>query len=546
MEKLLVAIFQKIQKDPHCYQAYGDLLAICRETMKTDIQLARKYLEKLSDELENLIPTIEDIGNMRKMFTLHREVVFAGARDSFHLCLLAVEWNRDPEKKFYVPRMGVLREVVEALQDLEDGKLDLAAISLPPGAGKTTLAIFYLCWIAGRHPEEPTLTGSHSNSFVRGVYDECLRIFDSNGEYLWYEVFPETQVVNTNAKDCRIDLGKRKRFETLEFTSIGTGNAGLYRAMHLLYCDDLVSGIEVALNKERLDKLWETYTTDLRQRKIGDHCGELHIATRWSVHDVIGRLEAMYGDSPRARFIVIPAMDENDESNFDYAYGVGFNTQFYRQQRDIMDDASWRALYMNQPIEREGLVYHADELRRFFELPEGDPDAIIGICDTKDKGTDYAVLPVVYLYGQDYYIADVLCDNNLPDIVDIRMVDILVRNRVGQCRFESNSAGGRVAQKIQEGVKARGGHCHITTKYTTTNKETRIIVNSAWVKQHCLFKDETTYKRNSEYGKFINMLCSYTMAGKNKNDDVPDAMAMLAEYAQSFGANQVTVFQRPW
>ena len=546
MERLLSAIFQKIEKDPHCYQAYEDLLAICHMTKKTDVQLARKYLEKLSDELEKLIPTITDIGNMRKMFALHREVVFAGARDSFHLCLLAVEWNRDPEKKFYVPRMGVLREVVEALQDLEDGKLDLAAISLPPGAGKTTLAIFYLTWIAGRHPEEPSLTGSHSNSFVRGVYDECLRIFDPNGEYLWYEVFPETQVVNTNAKDCRIDLGKRKRFETLEFTSIGTGNAGLYRAMHLLYCDDLVSGIEVALNKERLDKLWETYTTDLRQRKIGDHCGELHIATRWSVHDVIGRLEQMYGDSPRARFIVIPAMDENDESNFDYAYGVGFNTQFYRQQRDIMDDASWRALYQNDPIEREGLVYNKDELRRYFELPEGDPDAIIGICDTKDKGTDYAVLPVAYLYGQDYYIADVLCDNNLPTVVDVRMVDILVRNRVGQCRFESNSAGGRVAQKIQEGVKSRGGNCHITTKWTSANKETRIIVASAWVKEHCLFKDESLYKRNSEYGKFVNMLCSYTMAGKNKNDDVPDAMAMLADYAQSLGGNQVTVFQRPW
>jgi predicted phage terminase large subunit-like protein len=473
-------------------------------------------------------------------------VVFAGARDSFHLCLLAVEWNRDPEKKFYAPRRKVLREVVRALQDLEDGVIELAAISLPPGAGKTTLAIFYLCWIAGRHPEEPTLTGSHSNSFVRGVYDECLRIFDSNGEYLWYEVFPETQVVNTNAKDCRIDLGKRKRFETLEFTSIGTGNAGLYRAMHLLYCDDLVSGIEVALNKERLDKLWETYTTDLRQRKIGDHCGELHIATRWSVHDVIGRLEAMYGDSPKARFIVIPAMDENDESNFDYAYGVGFNTQFYRQQRDIMDDASWRALYMNQPIERDGLLYQADELRRYFELPEGDPDAIISICDTKDKGTDYAFMPVGYVYGQDYYIEDCICDNGLPEIVDVRLADILVRHKVKQSRFESNSAGGRVAEKVQQMVKDRGGVTHITTKYTTANKETKIIVNSAWVKEHCLFRDETTYKRNSEYGKMISMLCSYTMAGKNKNDDVPDGMAMFAEYAQSFGGNQVTVFQRPW
>ena len=546
MEMLLSKIFQKIKIDPQCYQAYEDLLAICRETMKTDTQLAREYLELLSDELEKLIPTIEDIGNMRNMFALHREVVFAGARDSLHLCLLAVEWNRDPEKKFYVPRMGVLREVVEALQDLEDGKLELAAISLPPGAGKTTLAIFYLCWIAGRHPDEPTLTGSHSNSFVRGVYDECLRIFDSNGEYLWYEVFPDVQVVSTNAKDCRIDLGKRKRFETLEFTSIGTGNAGLYRAMHLLYCDDLVSGIEVALNKERLDKLWETYTTDLRQRKIGDHCGELHIATRWSVHDVIGRLEATYGDSPRARFIVIPAMDENDESNFDYAYGVGFNTQFYKQQRDIMDDASWRALYMNQPIERDGLLYQEDELRRYFELPEGDPDAIIGVCDTKDKGTDYAVLPVAYVYGQNYYIEDCICDNGLPDIVDARLSDILVRHKVNMCRFESNSAGRRVAEKVQQMVKDRGGITHITTKYTTANKETKIIVNSAFIKERCLFKDETMYKRNSEYGKFINMLCSYTMAGKNKNDDVPDAMAMLAEYAQSFGGNQVTVFQRPW
>ena len=546
MELLLQKIFQKIKKDPEDMRAYRDLLNICRETMKTDVPLAVRYLENLSDWLEEIIPGIADIGKMRDMFALHREVVFAGARESFHLCLLAVEWNRDPDKKFYPPRKMVLREVVKALQELEEGKLELLAVSMPPGSGKTTLAIFYLTWIAGRHPEEPSLTGSHSNSFVRGAYDECLRIFDVNGDYLWQEVFPETQVVNTNAKDCRIDLGKRKRFETLQFTSIGTGNAGLYRAMHLLYCDDLVSGIEVALTKERLDKLWETYTTDLRQRKIGDHCGELHIATRWSVHDVIGRLEVMYGDSPKAKFIVIPAMDENDESNFDYAYGVGFNTQFYRQQRDIMDDASWRALYMNQPIEREGLLYHADELRRYFELPGEDPDAIIGICDTKDKGTDYAFLPVAYVYGQNYYIEDCICDNGLPDIVDARSADILIRHKVKQCRFESNSAGGRIAEKVQQMVKDRGGITHITTKYTTANKETKIIVNSAWVKEHCLFKDETTYKRNSEYGKFINMLCSYTMAGKNKNDDTADGMAMLAEYAQSFGTSKVEVFQRPW
>lgn len=543
MKDLLEAIWQQVDTD---YQPYEDLFHICKETMKDDVKLGVSYLKKLSDKLEMVIPITEDENEIHRFFSLHKRVLLAAAPHDFESYLLYVEWNRDPEKKFYVPRRGILKQVVDSLQRLADDELDLLAISLPPGTGKTTLAIFYLTWLGGKIPDKPMLTGSHSNAFIRGVYDESLRIFDRNGEYLWHDVFPGVEVVNTNAKDCRIDLGNCKRFETLEFTSIGTGNAGLYRAATLLYCDDLVSGIEVALSKERLDKLWDTYTTDLRQRKIGDVCKELHIATRWSCHDVIGRLEQEYEGSDREEFITIPALNADDESNFDYAYGVGFSTHFFHEQRDIMEDTNWRALYMNQPIEREGLVYHADELRRYFELPSDGPDAIIGVCDTKDKGKDYAVLPVAYVYGQDYYIDDCVCDNGLPTVVDVRLVDILVRNRVKMCRFESNSAGGRVAEKVQKDVKARGGITQITTKFTSVNKETKIIVNSAWVKEHCLFKDGSLYKRNSEYGRMMNMLCSYTMAGKNKHDDVPDAMAMLAEFAQSLVGGRVEVFQRPF
>lgn len=547
MERLLSKILEKIKKDSYLFQTWEDLLYMSKEAMKEDIPLGVKYLKLLSAECERAISDpLSSEEEVKELYGLHKRVLLAAARYDFDSYLLYVEWNREPKKKFYPPRRKVLKQVVDALQELADDKLDLLAVSLPPGSGKTTLAIFYLTWLGGRIPNEPMLTGSHSNSFVRGVYDECLRIFDANGDYLWHDVFPEIQVSNTNAKDCRIDLDKRQRFETLEFTSIGTGNAGLYRAATLLYCDDLVSGIEVALSKERLDKLWETYTTDLRQRKIGDHCKELHIATRWSVHDVIGRLEREYMDSDRAKFIVVPAMDENDESNFDYAYGVGFSTKFYREQRGIMDDVSWRALYMNEPIEREGLVYSPDELRRYFDLPKEDADAIIGICDTKDKGADYAFLPVAYVYGQDYYIDDCVCDNGLPNIVDARLVEILVRDKVKSCRFESNSAGRRVAEKIQEEVKKKNGITHITTKFTTANKETKIIVNSAWVKEHCLFKDASLYQRKSDYGKMMDMLCSYTVAGKNKHDDVPDGMAMLAEYAQSLSGQKIEVFKRPW
>ena len=545
MKVLLEKIFQKIKKTPGDIVGYEDLYHMCLETIGSERDLAVEYLILLSRCIEDMIPGVEDTGFLQKLFELHKKVLLAAAPYHFESYILYIEWNREPDKKFYPPRRKVLSQVVDALQELANDKLDLLAVSLPPGAGKSTLAIFFLTWLAGKRPNEPKLTGSHSNAFIKGVYDECLRILDRNGEYLWQDVFPNISLTSTNAKDCRIDVDKRQRFETLEFTSIGTGNAGLYRASDLLYCDDLVSGIEVALSKERLDKLWETYTTDLRQRKIGNHCKELHIATRWSVHDVIGRLESQYGNSDRAKFIVIPAMDSNDESNFDYDYGVGFTTEFYREQRDIMDDASWRALYMNEPIEREGLVYHEDELRRYFELP-GEADAIIGICDTKDKGSDYAFLPVAYVYGNDYYIEDCVCDNSLPDIVDARLVEVLLTNSVKMCRFESNSAGRRVAAKIQGRVKERGGITNITTKFTTANKETKIIVNSAWVKEHCLFKDSSLYRKNSDYGRMMNMLCSYTVAGKNKHDDVPDGMAMLAEFAQSLSTARVEVFSRPW
>ena len=544
MENLLVKIAKKLQKDPS-RQVFQDMFDISREVMKTNVPLALKYLIELSEELDRAIPSGKFDNDIVELYSLHKRVWLTAAPHHFESFLLYVESNREPNKKFYPPRRKVLKQVVDALQDLEDDKLDLLAISLPPGSGKTTLAIFYLTWLAGKHSDEPMLTGSHSNSFVRGVYDECLRILDPQGEYLWQDVFPNVSVSGTNAKDCRIDLGKRKRFETLEFTSIGTGNAGLYRASRLLYCDDLVSGIEVALSKERLDKLWETYTTDLRQRKIGDHCKELHIATRWSVHDIIGRLENDYGDSDRAKFIVIPALDENDESNFDYAYGVGFNTKFYHEQRQIMEDASWRALYMNTPIERNGLLYQEDELRRYFELPDGEPDAILSVCDTKDRGTDYCAMPIAYQYGNDFYIEQIICDNSNPEVVETRLVMALIQHKVQLSRFESNSAGGRVAQKIQEQVKAKGGRTKITTKYTTANKETKIIVNSPFIKEHCLFKDNSVIT-DKEYKKALNFLCTYTMAGKNKNDDIPDAFAQLSEFIQSLDGNKVQVFKRPF
>lgn len=467
--------------------------------------------------------------------------------DSF--CIY-IEKDREPEKKFYMPRRKQLLPLAEALQDLEDGKLYLLGISMPPGTGKTTLAEFFLAWECGKHPELSNLIGSHSYPFVDGMYSEMLRLFDPLGEYRWKDVFPEVRVINQSARMRMIDLGHNKkegkRFMTLEFGTLGSSLAGRVRAMNLLYCDDLVDGIEAALSRDRMDKLWQQYYTDLRQRKIGDRCKELHIATRWSVHDVIGRLEQEYEGDAFSRFITCPALDENDESNFDYPYGLGYTTEDLYKQRDIMDDASWRALYLNVPVEREGTLFSPEELQYFTELPDAEPDAIIAVCDTKEQGSDYCAMPVFYQYGDVFYINSFICDNGKVEVVQSRVAERLVDEKVKLCQIESNRGGTLFANTVGDRVRELGGFTSITTKWTQTNKETRIQVNSAWAKSHFVFRSTDDKNTTKEYRTAMNQLYGYSMIGKVKNDDVPDVIALAVDFILSRSSNKVQILKRPF
>lgn len=521
-------------------------------SMEVDGQLI--YNKDRFREAHDVVKTIRQLsakavlhGGGAGMLDLNKRTLLFDAPWDFDAFCRYIEWNRPKEKRFYEPRRKQLKKIVDQLQRLADDELDILGLSTPPGIGKTTIAIFFLCWLAGKNPDKPILGGSHSQSFLRGVYDECLRIMESGGEYLWQDVFPGVRIVDTNAKDMRIDLHEPKRFQTLEFSSVGSNNAGKVRCEQLLYVDDLVSGIEQALSRERLDKLWEQFTVDLLQRRIGN-CKTLIIATRWSVHDPIGRLEQMNEDNPRARFLRFPALDANDESNFDYENSVGFTTAFYRQQREIMDTVSWKALYQQECIEREGITYPRDELRRYFNLPEQEPDAIIAVCDTKEQGLDYCVMPVAYQYGTDFYIDKFICDNGKVEMIEERIAQTLVDRGVQRCRIESNRGGTLFAQNVEKRVKELGGVTNITTKWTQTNKNTRIEIASGVAKSRFLFKDESTYKQDHEYMNAMQMLTSYSSVGgrANRHDDVPDALSMLVDFVGSFNANKVSIMRRPF
>lgn len=485
-----------------------------------------------------------------EMLDLYYKTHLFDAPHFFDSFCIYIEKDRAPDKQFYLPRRKQLKVLADAIQDFENGKLTLLGISMPPGVGKTTIAEFGLAWTSGRNPFLPNIIGSHNNSFLSGVYGEMLRIMDLQGEYRWGDVFPGLSVIATNAKDMMIGLGYQKsddqRFKTLQMSSIGSGNAGKIRAMNWLYVDDLVEGIEQALSRERMDKLWQTYYTDLQQRMIGDRAKQLIIGTRWSVADPIGRLELLNEGNHKAKFINLPVADEEDHSLFNYPYGLGYSDADIKRLRETWDELSLNAIYFGRPVEREGLLYEKQELRTYFSLPDKEPDAVLAICDTKEQGLDYCVCPVFYQYGTDFYMDTIICDNSKVEILEERIAQLLVNRKVKMCRFESNRGGTIFAQNVEKRVRELGGMTSITTKWTQTNKETRIHSSAGSAKAHILFLDENAQGYTKEYQAAMTQLCTYSIAGKNKHDDVPDTLAMFVDWQMSDTRNIATLMRRPF
>lgn len=446
-----------------------------------------------------------------------------------------LEKKREPKERFYMPRRKQFLKIglTQALQGMIDDKYDILCVSLVPGAGKTTVEKMFHALVAGWFPRDFSLFYSHSGDITRMYYDGVYDIVTNAEEYTWNEIFPNLSVTSTNAKMEQFNVGKYKSFPSVQCTSVGSKNAGKVRASKFLLVDDMIGGIEEAMNPIILDKLWDKYAVDARQRKIqntdGKNCKEIHIATRWSVHDVIGRIQNMYEGNPRVKVIAVPDVDPvTGESNFEYEFS-GFTKEFFEDQQLLMDDISYRCLYKQEPIEREGLLFPEDKIRRYLNLPHGEPEIVTGQCDTKGKGTDYFVLPVLQKYGEDYYCVDCVCDNTADYEVQYEnAANVLTNNKVQECEFERNAGGDRVAMEVNKRVEAKGWICNITDTPTETNKEARIFQCSNWILQHVIFKDPSSYKPNEPYGVMMSLLKRYSVSGKKQLDDVPDVFSNFA------------------
>lgn len=535
MNKELLKAFNSF-KDDNIEYAYSALVNLWRDDKTEEVyNLIYNYRLELQKRLRNNPSDFDTIEN-----AIHYLYILT-AREKFDDFMIALEWNREPQERFWLPRRKQLMVICKHLQALEDGKLDELFISQAPRTGKTTLVQFYTIWYMLKHPELANLYVSFSSGVAKAYYEGILEILNDPYTYDWLSIFPERSIASTNALECMLNIDRRKKYASLTARSIDGTLNGACDCNGLAIADDLHEGIEEAISPDRLAKKWSTVENNYISRwKSG--CKRLWIGTRWSLYDCIShRIEFIQSD-PRCKSIKyaivnVPALNKNDESNFDYLYGVGFSTNDYLQRRASFeknnDIASWNAQYMGSPIERGGTVFLPDDMKFFNgKLPEDiEPDKVFMSVDPAWGGGDYVASPICYMYGEDIYVVDVVYNNSEKKITQPEIVQKAKKWGVQFISIEATKTTSSYSEGINDQLKADGYPCSVTSNtktFTGEGKAQRIFNHAPDIREHMYFLDG---ERSTEYDQFMSNVYSFKLVGKNKHDDAPDSLAMAVEYA---------------
>jgi hypothetical protein len=493
------------------------------------------------------IANTRNLDEKRKWVALAKSSLLYLAHKYFDSFMLYLEFDRRPDKRFYAPRRKQLKRIVDGFQDVADGKIDLLTVSQPKRTGKTTLGLMFVIWRAGLLPDKSCLLAGRGDSLVKSFYDECLNIMQDKATYNYWDVFPGCTIANTNADQKTIDLNSKKRFSSIVCKSLSGQMTGVVEASNILYIDDPVQDQLEARNIERLNTLWASVSDDcMGRRKEGVPI--IAQGTRFSINDPIGRLQSIAPQMGwRVRIVEVPALDpQTDESNFHYKYGLGFSTEYYRNERKMLADIQWQSEYQQRPIEERGTVFSRNDLQYYDKLPDLEWDAILAVTDPSEGKGDNTCMIVAFVSGTEAYIEDVVFSNALPEYNAPKCGIMCVKYGVKICQIESNANGLLFAEKVETQIKAMNGRTSVRTKRTTANKETKIIVASDNIRNHFWFKNPNYLDPASEYAQYLRNLWSYSQVSKNLTDDGPDCTAMMENMIGTLTASKVTAFKRPF
>lgn len=552
--KQCIAIIDSIKayakQNPTEAQVYEDwfqAVVNLRDALPQDKRFdAYKYSGELRSVCAAMMGKMKTGEDVAKVYDIIGRTYLFEAKDVFDSYCIYLEWNRAPEKKFYQPRRRVLKVLADDLEDLFYKRIDFLGVSLPARVGKSTLCIFFITWLMGNRPDVASVMSGHSDKLTNGFYGEVLSIITDPVTYNWSKIFPDVQLVDKSAKDESVDLNRKKRFPTLTCRSIGGTLTGAVEIGEggVLYSDDLIEDLEESLNVERLNNKYDAYLNQLKDRKKQGAL-ELMVGTRWNVLDPLGRIQNQYADNPKYRFRVIPAVDENGHSNFNYDYGVGFDDAYYADMKASIDDATWWAKYMGKPYVREGLLFPADELRYFNGvLPDGEPNRKLMVMDIAWGGGDFTACPIAYVYGDAVFIPDLVFNNGDKTVTRPEVVGKIIQHKINVVRGEANNGGDEYCDVVDGQLRQQGYHCSVRSQRAPSgqSKLSRIIQYAPDIKRF-YFLDER--HQSKEYKAFMEQVTMFTQLGKVPHDDAPDSLAQLADELYN-GISKIEPVKRPF
>ena len=409
------------------------------------------------------------------------------------------------------------------------------------------ITTFATTWHIAKNDELSNLYVTYANS-LGGAFVDGVQEIIKDPTYAFSEVFPYENIAHTDSEAHRLNLGRRKKYATLSGRGMEAGLNGMFDAKGWLILDDLHEGINEVLNQDLLAKKLKFFNNNvLSRQKQG--CKILGIGTIWSLNDIFCTrhefLEAgLAAPGTRFKIIKIPAMNEKDESNFDYDFGVGFSTAKYREIRARFENdgdmASWMAQYMQEPVEREGAVFIPDDMRYYnVILPSEEPLKVVCACDVALGGDDYLSFPIAYVYEDgSVYIDDVVYDNSEKKFTKPQVVDKIIEHHVTSGYFEANQGGEGYKDEVNADLVSKGIKINLRSEYAPTDKrKAQRIWDKAGSIREYYFRDPSC--RNKQYRQFMTNLFSFNFKAnqKHKHQDAADSLASLAYFLEGTWAN---------
>ena len=269
----------------------------------------------------------------------------------------------------------------------------------------------------------------------------------------------------------------------------------------------------------------ERWYYSVHSARLEAGCPELFAATRWDKKDLPGRV--IEKDPGSWMQYIVPALDENGES---FCSEIKTTAEYLAIKAEA-DAVIWQAEFMQNPIASEGILMDEKDLKYYRrEELTGTPDAIVMACDIADEGKNFLAAIFIAIYGERYFVLDVIYTQDKIELSWAQVAAKIIETKTEAGMFESNFGGKAYAIKIRELLDEDSYYCNILWKASTRNKETRILMKSAFIKERFYFLDDDQYPVGSMYWRFMEHFTSYNRAGGNEYDDANDCATIAADF----------------